>query len=420
MASFLNKIGSITNQLFESSGTWHTSLGYTNPNLGYTPSGLSNANYAKTQLSLGVLNNNTIEHIPTFNIKDQNTLRDTLLEINPLRQKQHWTFHEVRPYNETVNSIHYENIFHPSASILANFNNYKFVYNNKIPIIQGYTEGKDKDNNKKLITHFNEVAVSPALFNPLFMVQHLGITPNTPLLNTSKTNNGDYGGIVDISNCTIKELVSQSYKPHSILGLATYRYVDFMYCKDLGKVANNHLITLRKFAYPISDNIFEYYDESAGDVGRLVTWFGTEENKLEDILNFSYQASWKELQAKIQEIESKEESESRGPLGMLLNSLDPRYNAMQAAGHTGHHNIFGFLGIGKSYSDDNRDILRNYDNNKVYTPKNTIQDTVTYEGKLTFSHEFTLTFCYKLRAYDNINPRSAFLDLIGNILNVTY
>ena len=39
---------------------------------------------------------------------------------------------------------------------------------------------------------------------------------------------------------------------------------------------------------------------------------------------------------------------------------------------------------------------------------------------MTFSQEFTIKFSYKLRAYDNINPRAAFLDLIGNILAVTY
>ena len=31
-----------------------------------------------------------------------------------------------------------------------------------------------------------------------------------------------------------------------------------------------------------------------------------------------------------------------------------------------------------------------------------------------------MNFSYKLRAYDNINPKSAFLDLLGNILTVTY
>ena len=41
-------------------------------------------------------------------------------------------------------------------------------------------------------------------------------------------------------------------------------------------------------------------------------------------------------------------------------------------------------------------------------------------GELEFAHEFTLNFSYQLRAYDNINPRSALTDLIGNILETTY
>ena len=81
------------------------------------------------------------------------------------------------------------------------------------------------------------------------------------------------------------------------------------------------------------------------------------------------------------------------------------------------------MGIGAStheYQHNDVALGRNYDNNKVYTPRDTIQDTHIYEGKLTFKHEFTLNFSYKLRAYDNINPKSAFLDLLGNILTVTY
>lgn len=408
----------------EGSDIYFSSVGFTNPKLGLVSHNLNEKNFGIVSRTISV-NNKDLKNktIKTYDYKNQDTIRDALLKINPLNNKHKWTFIDKYPDNQHKTDIgKYENIFHPSATILANFNNYKFIYNQEIPVVDGYIQKEDKT----LITQYNKAKVSPALFNPLFMVQHLGISPYVPLLNTAKGNTGasssskSESAIEDISNCTIRELVRLSYKPHSILGLATYRYVDFMYCKDLGKVANNHLITLRKFAYPIGDNIFEYYDESAGDIGRLVTWFDTEDNKLENILSFQYQASWKELQAKIEEIESKEDSSNRGPVGMLLNSLNPAYNKMQGAGHTGHQNIFGFFGIGTGYSDDNREILRNYDKNKVYTPKNTVQDTVTYEGKLTFTHEFNLTFSYKLRAYDSINPKSAFLDLLGNIMNVTY
>ena len=393
-----------------------SSIGYTNPKLGFVSRGLTKNNFNIINSKLGSLKSGEDINIKTYNYEYTNDVREAMMKINPSLSTHHWEFFNVLPHGITSqDNVKYENIFHPSTDLLININNYKFIYNDTIPVLDGYF---NKDG--KVVPNIYHVKVTPALFNPLFMVQHIGITPNTPLLNNSKSNNGEIGGIVDTSNCTIKELVNESYKEDSILGLATYRYVDFMYCKDLGKVANNHLITLRRFAYPIGDNIFKYYDESAGDIGRLVTWFGTDDNKLEDILNFQYQASWKELSAKIEEIQSKEDNQNRGPIGMLLNSANPVYNEMQGQGHTGRHNIFGFLGINRNYSADNQEILRNYDNNKVYTPKNTIQDTVMYEGKLTFTHEFTLTFCYKLRAYDNINPRSAFLDLIGNIMNVTY
>ena len=136
-------------------------------------------------------------------------------------------------------------------------------------------------------------------------------------------------------------------------------------------------------------------------------------------MKFSHKATWKELKAKIDEIESKEDDPSRGPLGMLINSASGAYNSGILSGYAGGHHVFSSLGATPPNSDA-RDIMRNYDNNKVYTPKDTIQDTHTYEGRLEFTHEFTLTFSYKLRAYDNINPKSAFLDLLGNILAVTY
>ena len=413
-----NIISSINknNQQLSGQNIYFSSVGYTNPKLGFVSHNLTSNNFGIIQRTLGVNNTNDDLGIKTFNYEYTNDVRDAMLKINPSLSNYSWGFEPVQPQNITSdNNIYYENIFKPSAEILVDFNNYKFVYDNTIPVLDGYY---NKDG--KVVSNILSIKATPALFNPLFMVQHLGITPNTPLLNNAKTNTGQGGTIVDTSNCTIKELVKESLNPNSLLGLSRYRYIDFMYCKDLGKVANNHLITLRKFAHPIGDNIFEYYEKSPGDIGRLITWFGTDDNKLEDILNFEYRATWKELNAKIEQIQSKEDNENRGPMGMLLNSLNPGYNKMGAQGHTGHQNIFGFFGIGNNYSDDNSEILGNYDNNKVYEPKNTIQDTVMYEGKLQFTNEFTLTFCYKLRAYDNINPRSAFLDLLGNIMSVTY
>ena len=325
--------------------------------------------------------------------------------------------------------IYYENPLELPPDIIALAKDYDWIYKVQAKSLTSVGE-KSGDSLKADIAN---TSVAPSMFNPLYGISMMGLTRNTPLINDTIDGKLDK----TTSDCSIRTLCALSKKANSPMGQARYKYADFMYCKDLGKVANNHLITLRKFAHPIGDHIFrfttpkhiaeskDYSFQVEGDVGRLITWFGTDDNKLEDICKYSYQATWKELEAKIEEQDSKADDSSSGILGMISNSLNPVYNKGVAAGTAGDHSVWGWLGskltpkvfqgIGK-----NNGLLRNYDNNKVYTPKNTIQSTHIYEGKLVFSQEFTLNFSYQLRAYDNINPRSALLDLIGNILEVTY
>ena len=250
----------------------------------------------------------------------------------------------------------------------------------------------------------------------------------------------------DITDCSIRTLVNLSggygadpryYKSASIgdgnnrnmMGRALYRYADFMFCKDLGKISNNHLITLRKFGTPIGDNIFKYGKESKSwdtyDKGRLVTWFGTDDNKLEDICKYNYNATWKKLEATIEDIHSKEDNSKILP--SIINLANPNYWSAVAHGTAGGNNSIlnyvcaksGFLEAQGSY-ENQLDALYHMDTNKIYSQKNSVQENHIYEGKLVFNQEFNLTFSYKLRAYDGINPRNAMLDLLGNILEVTY
>ena len=329
----------------------------------------------------------------------------------------------------SVEKVYYENPLELPSDILALAKDYDWVYNYRVKALASVGE----KNGNSLKVKVTNTAISPSMFNPMYGVSVLGIIRNTPLLNDIEDTELD----PKITDCSIRTLCALSKMNNSPLGQARYKYADFMYCKDLGKVSNNHLITLRKFAHPVGDHIFEmtspkyiqvdgdYSFGSEGDIGHLVTWFGTDDNKLEDICKYSYHASWKELNPQIEEQESNADDESTGILGMISNSFNPVYNEGVAKGQVGTHSIWGWLGsqisektmqgIGK-----NNGLLRNYDNNKVYTPKNTIQGTHIYEGKLEFSQEFTLNFSYQLRAYENINPRSALLDLIGNILEVTY
>ena len=96
-----------------------------------------------------------------------------------------------------------------------NMNNYRFQYDNPITNLISYTqneEGKDKPLGK--IT--TNIKVSPSLFNPLYMIQVVGMTSNVPLLNNKKgfniydsNKNGESvvsgsSDYEDVSDCTIK------------------------------------------------------------------------------------------------------------------------------------------------------------------------------------------------------------------------
>lgn len=353
--------------------------------------------------------------------------------------------YNIGSFNKFNNSIEFynknrdrnESPFTIPIDILRNINNYKFKYNAEgsgsaygdASIYSLYAKS-DKE-----LYQIGQNAV-PSLFNPLFAVQITGNTNNTPLLYDAKTENSVYKKH-DIHNCTIKELVRLSHQYSSPLGNAKYKFTDFMYCKDLGKISNNHLITLRKFPYPVPDNIFETTTskyattgnlgdaEITGDVGRLITWFGTDDNKLEDILKYNYKATWKELNAKRDDKKSQED-ESKGLTGFVINSFSPSF--LKSEVQTSTHNLWSkALGavmpsgtLPLTTSDEQYTRYTQYDKNKIYTPLNTIQSTHIYEGKLEFSQDITLKFCYKLRAYENINGRSAMIDLLGNILEVTY
>lgn len=331
---------------------------------------------------------------------------------------------------------------------------------------------KEKGKTQSLVGGL-KVTVSPSLFNPFYAVNSTTITDNVPLLDTF-IENSESGGAFEfnesakLTDCSIATLVKLSRGENdedsstnnatdtndtntntsnvkkfdlnaeknpkeklfsSSLGLQKYKYADFMYCKDLGKIPNNHLITLRRFAFPVGDDIThnplidakDEYNSFQPDIARMVTWFGTEDNSLENILNYNYVATWKEFNSEIQQLPSREE-ERKGALGKLGNLLSPNFAQGVNKGLYGaqFENALKKWSDGPTYANNEAANGTNYDKNKIYEPINTIRSTHKYEGNLVYNHEFTLKFCYTLRAYDNINPKSAFLDLIGNILTMTY
>lgn len=242
-------------------------------------------------------------------------------------------------------------------------------------------------------------------------------------------------------DCSIKELVRASSNDE--MGRAIYNYSDFMYCKHLGRISNNYLVTLRRFPFPCGDHINHTFIDNSDlkkinahlpDVGRMVTWIGTPGNEMGNILKYKVLMPYKEQEAQIQEVNGT--AEEGGFLGSLLNLSSTSYANAAVRGtagtsaigllNTGAKLIPGvgnILGKGMASPPDSswayhRDQTKTYGNADVISK--THRRAGGDEGGLTFEQEISLVFDYELRSFDGINGRAAFLDLIGNILAVTY
>ena len=411
-----------------------------------------------------------------FNDSGSDNELNTKIHKNALESiSLNWNESNGTYYSNWSNFVKFEDPFLYSSSLFDSINNYKYILNFKVPNIINHYE------NTSYSFSVIQSVVTSSLFNPYNGVNFNYITEGIPLLTEGTNLNNeqiasglDLNGLnlenddglkeaelvtgmpsgmssyIDITDCSIRNLVKLSNETgtslkdiQSPLGLATYRYIDFMYCKDLGKISNNHLITLRKFGHPIGDNIFKEaiplhdnnsLDKANYDIGRLITWFDNEDNKLEDICKYNYNASWKEFKAQIQQMPSTQQDGSstelsEGLINKIANAFSPSNNKLVAGGYSQNYGLLQWganklhIPILSNKTPNNYydwTTLSNYDQNRIYEPQDTIWDTHKYEGHLTFNQDITLVFRYTLRSYANINPKSAFLDLIGNIMAVTY
>lgn len=255
------------------------------------------------------------------------------------------------------------------------------------------------------------------------------ISNNVPLMDNPSTRIA----IELNSGCTVKDLVSDSRK--GVLGRETYSYSDFMYCKYLGRLSNNYLITLRRFPYPVDDFISSLgigesrkeegqVTNNVESIGCLVTWMGTPGNDIANILKYSVTMPFQEKTAEMQDSQMNADS-GGGIANGIAAAFDPVYRQQYMDGSAGTivNETFGkFAPIQAGAPPYPASQYNNFrDNTKVYGPVDTIKKIYMRgtEG-LGFEQNITITFDYELRSYNGINGRQAMLDLLSNVLNVTY
>lgn len=265
------------------------------------------------------------------------------------------------------------------------------------------------------------------------------ISNNVPLMDSPEARIR----IRKSSGCSIKELVEASQQ--GLMGQETYAYSDFMYCKHLGKIPNNYLITLRRFPYPVDDYIGAQGEEdnskllrsakNAACIGCMVNWIGVSGNELSSLLKYNYKMPFKTQDAEFQD-KNQDADSNQTMLNSIFSVFDENYQKQYMNGYAGEATkpVFDYLtttklgsapGVGYALKHQDNGPYKNNlnfkDNNKVYGPVDSIRTTyIRSDEGLTFEQKLSLTFEYEMRSYNGINGKQAMLDLISNILNVTY
>lgn len=233
-----------------------------------------------------------------------------------------------------------------------------------------------------------------------------------------------YNNQDNILNPTAKRIVQHCEKNGGI-GFS-YSYRDFIQCQHYGKISNDYLITLRRFAFPVGDDIVNArsYDEngqeldiSEPDLARAITWLSPSlGNDLKEILSFGTGFGWEEIESSVQTASSGGTEKRRGTIGSLIDG-SPITKAVEAGanGYSAAQSDFintkgeGFDGLSSTYP------------NHVYGPYNAIKSVLARNDKgLKFDNEFALNFYYDLRGFDNTSPKVVFMDVISNLLAITY
>ena len=240
--------------------------------------------------------------------------------------------------------------------------------------------------------------------------------PNNPIMGGEAERN--------LSIAKLMEYFNENYPRIS------YTAQDFLYCKYYKKIPVNHLITLRRFPTPVNDNIFDLKLDVAGKDPKTpraasnvdatqtagvtaVTYMGEQAgNKLDDILTMSYGLNYKEVKSEMEDISS-------GDGGY---TSQPFYSKM---GGVGRATADAFKGISsrQKFAAQNMstgDKLGTTYANFVIGPVNVIDSTQIRDRGMKFSNDLKLNFEYELKSLNYVNPKIAMIDIISNMLTMTY
>jgi len=223
-------------------------------------------------------------------------------------------------------------------------------------------------------------------------------------------------------------------KPKNVMDLyiterLPYSISDFVYSKWYGKIPNTNLITLRRFAQPVTDDACNNYKQPQLPIAQALTYFGEGTgNKLSSILTFTYGLLYDKLTAEVWNVEGNETGFGNG-LESVIGMSDGGKMAGLMAYARMHYGEDKESDSAKGFFNRTTALESEWSRkqwsdgaywNQVYGPVNVINENQRRRRGMNFQNDMNLKFSYCLRSIDGINPKVAMLDLIVNFLSLTY
>ncbi len=266
-----------------------------------------------------------------------------------------------------------------------------------------------------------------ALFN--FRGMHGGLTGGAVFngYTDSVDNPASGGSTVNAKQVSIGKLIEYFNDNYPRIG---YSAQDFLYCKYYKQIPVNHLITLRRFPTPVNDNIFDLTatpgskdpnaptptesvsaTQTAGVTA--ITYMGERAgNKLDDLLKFSYGLNYKQVKSEMEEIDTQDGGYTEQPfyskMGGVGKATADAFKGISSRQKFAAQNMSTGDKLGTTYA------------NFVIGPVNVVNETQIREPGLKFSQDIKLNFEYELKSLSYVNPKIAMIDIISNMLTMTY
>ena len=306
-----------------------------------------------------------------------------------------------------------------------------------------------KKRNAELIDAENakvENATQHSVINPYAMIRLSGGVSSTIDRETRLIDSSKYRPWYEIPNSTDNSDIGYSKVPTTSRiiewgrtdsrGRTPYQYQDFVFCKHWNKIPNNRLITLRRYAQPILDNLNTPADnvESENDgnsfqfppLATAVTYFGEEtDNSLTDILKFKTALKWGETQADVWDM-SYASSGAQSTNDVLGGAIGV-WGGLGAAFGGGMADALNALSIYNGKENPNGLLEANglgpdpYENgpyeNRIKGPVNRIDTVKRREAGMEFEMSgMDIKFHYVARPIGGINSKAILLDILSNFM----